>query len=339
MANGHTESPRLGPQGTALLGRIAERGGSGLPCQGITPFLLCRLVQLGYAHMIDGDPPRLVATRGGVARWQAEKRASVQLEEERERRETIRRRVQAMTPSPHGVVPISDTPRTAAPRRWPVIVPVVVVAALGLGWALTRFEALPSFAWQTLQRNPLERPAVPAAAPNAGGNSIVVHGSVAAAEHPSAAVAATDAQASSSKPSTGAGALQQPPAKGVRPGAAAQTATADVAPQAASAAAPQPTGLGGGSTGNQNPALIPLQPEHRVQPGGRGGLRQPVTADRLNQLSLDAARAGGRFIPPRTVQRRSPSEPGAPTARPANSVSTSAARTSETAGAGAWATP
>src|SRR5581483_6885383 len=86
----------LGRETIGLLHRIVECGADGLSQDDIEPYLLVRLLRCGYIRRADPSAAVFVATAAGLERSRFETLMSRRRDEERERRDIIRGRMQAM---------------------------------------------------------------------------------------------------------------------------------------------------------------------------------------------------------------------------------------------------
>jgi len=109
--------PHLGRDTIGLLGRIVDAGECGLTQDDIEPYLLVRLLRCGYVRRRREDSPFFIATPAGIARSQFEAIQARHRQDEFERREIIRGRIQAMAerlaiaPAPMPVMPaLRDLP-------------------------------------------------------------------------------------------------------------------------------------------------------------------------------------------------------------------------------------
>ena len=88
--------PHLGRDTIGMLCRIVDAGGHGLPQDDIEPYLLVRLLRCGYVRRKEDASPLFIATPTGIARAQFETIQAKRRQDESERREIIRGRIQAM---------------------------------------------------------------------------------------------------------------------------------------------------------------------------------------------------------------------------------------------------
>lgn len=96
MADLVVQQPHLGAESIAILHRLVASDSEGLPQDDIEPYLLVRLIRCGYIRRRTPEATEFVATPAGITRSRHEALVARRRQEERERREIIRGRVQAM---------------------------------------------------------------------------------------------------------------------------------------------------------------------------------------------------------------------------------------------------
>ena len=96
MADLAVRQPHLGSESIALLHRIVNREDAGLPQDDIEPYLLVRLLRCGYVRRKQAESPLFTATPAGIERARFEALQAGRRQQEFERRETIRARIQVM---------------------------------------------------------------------------------------------------------------------------------------------------------------------------------------------------------------------------------------------------
>jgi hypothetical protein len=88
--------PHLGRDSIVLLGRIVDSQGDGLAQDDIEPYLLVRLLRCGYIRRRQSQASNFIATPAGIERWRLESRAAQRRQDDLDRREIIRGRLQTM---------------------------------------------------------------------------------------------------------------------------------------------------------------------------------------------------------------------------------------------------
>ena len=88
--------PHLGRESIVLLGRIVDRQDDGVAQDDIEPYLLVRLLRCGYIRRQQSRGSNFIATPAGIERWRLEAMAAQQRQDDLDRREIIRGRLQTM---------------------------------------------------------------------------------------------------------------------------------------------------------------------------------------------------------------------------------------------------
>jgi hypothetical protein len=113
--------PHLGRETIALLGRIVDSQADGLAQDDIEPYLLVRLLRCGYIRRQQPDAAIFVATPAGIERCRLEAIAARRRQEEQDRREIIRGRLQATVARLERDYPVAPPPPTLADFGLPTI--------------------------------------------------------------------------------------------------------------------------------------------------------------------------------------------------------------------------
>jgi len=113
--------PHLGRESIALLRRIVDSEADGVAQDDIEPYLLVRLLRCGYIRRQEPDAVAFVATPAGIERCELEAIAARRRQEEQDRREIIRGRLQATVARLERDYPAPPPPPTLADFALPTI--------------------------------------------------------------------------------------------------------------------------------------------------------------------------------------------------------------------------
>lgn len=106
--------PHLGRESIALLRRIVDSEADGVAQDDIEPYLLVRLLRCAYIRRQEPDAVAFVATPAGIERCGLEAIAARRRQEEQDRREIIRARLQATVARLERDYPTAPPPPTLA---------------------------------------------------------------------------------------------------------------------------------------------------------------------------------------------------------------------------------
>ncbi len=113
--------PHLGRELIGLLGRIVDSQDDGLTQDDIEPYLLVRLLRCGYIRRQSSDGSSFVATPAGIERWRLETIAARRRQDDIDRREIIRGRLQATIARMALDYPVAPLPPTLRDFKLPEI--------------------------------------------------------------------------------------------------------------------------------------------------------------------------------------------------------------------------